>query len=161
MRYMTTKREDFGLVSNDSKLYAIGGYNGQITNSVEAYDIKTNTWKLVSSMNLLRYKFDAVLANNHIYVCGGYNGEILKSCEYYSDISNKWYFTKPMTIERDSLALVSHDGLIYAMGGYNENGYLNSMEMFDTTTVHWTFKANMTSTRGNFGSASFMGKIYI
>ncbi|XP_054160738.1 kelch-like protein 18 [Oppia nitens] len=160
---MSTIRRDFGLVSLNSILYAMGGWNnGGVLNSVETYDTQTNRWKSVSSMNILRDYFDAAVISNTIYVCGGYNDNYFKSCEYYSQNIDKWYLTTPMSIERQSLGLVSlGEGFLYAIGGVNRNGYLNSMEMFDTKTKQWIPKASMIYKRGHYGSASFMDKIYV
>ncbi|XP_054160939.1 kelch-like protein 17 [Oppia nitens] len=159
---MSTTRSDFGLVSLDSKLYAMGGYNSKARdNSVETYDTQTNTWKSVSSMNILRNEFDSAVISNTIYVCGGGNDKYFKSCEYYSLNINKWHLTTPMNVERCGLGLVSHEGFLYAIGGRNGNGYLNSMEMFDTKTKRWIPKGNMEYQRVFFGSVSFTGKIYV
>ncbi|XP_054160938.1 uncharacterized protein LOC128958993 [Oppia nitens] len=161
---MSIIREDFGLVSMDSKLYAIGGYDSKSrVNSLEVYDTQTNTWKLVSSMNLLRNELDSAIVNNTIYVCGGLGDyKIFKSCEYYSPNIDKWQSTTAMNVERYGLGLVSiGDRFLYAIGGRNGNGYLNSMEMFDTKSKQWIPKENMIYQRQDFGSVSFMGKIYV
>ncbi|XP_054160926.1 kelch-like protein 18 [Oppia nitens] len=159
---MSTTRQSFGLVSMDSRLYAIGGYNSTTIETVETYDFHTNIWDGISSMNLPRYAFGSAVVNNKIYVCGGYNDEILKSCEYYSTNTDEWYFITPMGSERSEFELVSiGEGFLYAIGGYNRNGYLNSMNRFDIKSKQWTRKANMISKRSKFGSVSFMGKIYV
>ncbi|XP_054159794.1 kelch-like protein 17 [Oppia nitens] len=159
---MSTERVSYGLITYDSKLYAMGGYNihGRL-NSAETYDTQTNTWKSVASMIIIRDQFDAALMNNSIYACGGINVNVFKFCEYYS-FNDQWYEMVSMNTERRGLALVAHEGLLYAIGGYNDkNGYLNSVERYDTYSNKWTEIKPMLKTRYMFGSASFMGNIYV
>ncbi|XP_054161302.1 kelch-like protein diablo [Oppia nitens] len=67
-----------------------------------------------------------------------------------------------MSQERHGLSLVAHNGFIYAIGGIiKDNSILNTMERYDTKTQQWQPMANMTNNRCYFGSASFMGKIYV
>ncbi|XP_054158201.1 kelch-like protein 17 [Oppia nitens] len=158
---MSTKRQVFSLISIDSKLYAIGGWDGNYLNSVETYDTQTNQWKPIASMNQLRGYNDATVIDNTIYICGGRNNNISKSCEYYLPNTDEWSFTTPMIEERYGLALVSHDGLMYAIGGKSGNEIVDTMERLDTTTQQWQPMKHMRYPRYLFGSASFMGKIYV
>ena len=51
-------------------LYAIGGYdqNVNVHSSVERYDPQTNSWALVSTMNVPRARLAAVVHNGQLYV---------------------------------------------------------------------------------------------
>ncbi|XP_054161298.1 kelch-like protein 1 [Oppia nitens] len=167
---MSIKRMSFSLISMDSKLYAIGGWNGNYLNSIETYDQQTNQWKSIASMNIIRrfIKFYKVimmlqLIQNHIYVCGGENGNVINFCEYYSLNTNHWSIGQPMSTENHGMAVIADNGFIYTIGGQNKNGgnYLNSIERYDTITQQWQPMANMRYTRCYFGSASFMDKIYV
>ncbi|XP_054161294.1 kelch-like protein diablo [Oppia nitens] len=162
---MSTPRDDFSLVSIDSKLYAIGGSNnGKHFNSVETYDQQTNQWKSIASMNIIRHYHDAAVLDNTIYVCGGDNGSTdLKSCEYYYKAIDEWHFATAMSTIRRGLALVAHDGYLYAIWGKNGlfGEYVNTMERYDTVSQQWQPMGNMKYTRGYFGSASFLDKIYV
>ncbi|XP_054158233.1 kelch-like protein diablo [Oppia nitens] len=154
---------DLSLISYDSKLYAIGGQNNIIgnLNTVETYDLQTNQWKTIAPMNIIRHYHDATIIQNTIYVCGGENGNYFKSCEYYSPNTDKWHFAKPMSQERCGLALVAYEGFIYAIGGQNGNDSYNSMERYNTKTQQWQPMGNLRYSRSFFGSAIFMGKIYV
>ncbi|XP_054158203.1 uncharacterized protein LOC128956511 [Oppia nitens] len=158
---LTTKRDFFSLISYDSKLYAIGGYNGKTLNSIETYDTLTNKWQSIAPMNIIRYGHDATVIQNTIYVCGGQNGNVFKSCEYYSLTTNEWHFAQPMDTDRRNLELVANDGFIYAIGGHNGKEYLNTMERYDIKTQQWQPMGNMRYARAYFGSALFMGKLYV
>ncbi|XP_054161306.1 kelch-like protein 5, partial [Oppia nitens] len=158
---LTTKRDLFSLISYDSKLYAIGGYNGKTLNSIETYDTLTNKWQSIAPMNIIRHQHDATVIQNTIYVCGGLNGNVFKTCEYYSLTTNEWHFAQPMATERRCLELVANDGFIYAIGGHNGKEYLNTMERYDIKTQQWQPMGYMRYARGYFGSALFMGKLYV
>ncbi|XP_054167851.1 kelch-like protein 3 [Oppia nitens] len=169
IKSMSTPRYEYRLVSNKNQLYAIGGYGGtKYLNTVETYNQQTNQWQSLASLRITRSNIGAALINDTIYVCGGENeislkDRLLKSCEYYSaNIMDNWYLTQQMLTERESLELVAHsDGYLYAIGGYSNTGTESTMDRYDTQTRQWTQMAPMQSSRYNFGSVSFMGKIYV
>jgi hypothetical protein len=74
-----------------NKLYVIGGYNqdGEGVSDVECYDVTTNTWSNVGSLNTPRWFHTSVNYNNKIYVLGGKiaNSVVLDSIEMVDGIT--------------------------------------------------------------------------
>ena len=69
-----------------------GGYDrGECLDSVEAFDLKTNTWTTMHPMREPRGRFDVTQLDGKLYACGGCNGtNELKSVECYDQIEQKW-----------------------------------------------------------------------
>lgn len=87
---MVQNRKLFALVPLYNKLFAIGGYNSAIgsLHSVEAYDMCSNKWEHISSMNEFRSSHGCAVHNNHIYVIGG-DDEC--TVEYYDSFLDHWF----------------------------------------------------------------------
>lgn len=90
-------------------LYILGGYNGkEYLNTVQRYellstntcrfDINTNKWTTLRSMNTNRGTFAALVSPNcnYIYVIGGFNGAPLDHVERYDVMHNSWEYLAPM-----------------------------------------------------------------
>ncbi len=80
-------------------VYILGGYNGeQYVSDVHRYDVLSQQWKSMASMNTGRGTFVAMnSANyNYIYAIGGFNGKPLEHVERYDAMSNTWEYLSPM-----------------------------------------------------------------
>ncbi|XP_078492912.1 kelch-like protein 4, partial [Ciona intestinalis] len=58
--------------------------------SAERFNIRTNTWTNVGSLNHERDGSCACVVNGKIYVIGGYDGDASKSIEAYDATINEW-----------------------------------------------------------------------
>lgn len=84
---MLTARD--GLISQvvNSKIYAIGGFNGTPLSTVEVYDPVANTWSSISSnysMPTPRNQFASEVVNGIIYAIGGYGTTSLSTVEAFT-----------------------------------------------------------------------------
>jgi len=81
-----------GVVALGNHIYAVGGYDGnEQLNSVERYNVMTNTWKEVARMRHRRSALTVTVFNNMIYAIGGYDGaEFLSSIECFDELRNEW-----------------------------------------------------------------------
>ncbi|MDP5274625.1 Kelch repeat-containing protein [Chengkuizengella axinellae] len=69
-------RSGIGTVLLDGKIYAIGGESADgLFNTVEVYDISTNTWSYISPMNNGRIGLSSTVVNGEIFAIGGYNDQ--------------------------------------------------------------------------------------
>jgi hypothetical protein len=76
---MPTARRLLATVTGlDGRIYAIGGFNGNILDTAEAYDAATNTWSTVAPMRIARAGLAAAAGpDGRIYAIGGsYNGSL-------------------------------------------------------------------------------------
>lgn len=158
---MPTARFGLGAAEVDGKIYAIGGWNFNVSgwelNTVEAYDPVTNTWASKASMIERRYACAVVELNGKIYAIGGY---IENSIEVYDPLTNTWTAKASMPTARYALAAGAVDGKIYAIGGYDGNKVLNTVEAYDPSTNTWSTKASMPTARNYLGVTVINGKIY-
>ncbi|XP_077294961.1 uncharacterized protein LOC143917355 [Arctopsyche grandis] len=127
------------LVGNS--IFIIGGTNeeNQVLDTIEQWDIKTNTSKILNKkMNLKRHSHAAVVKDGDIYVIGGHDGKnVIQEVEFYSTTTNKWNGANSMNWNRMKLAAVGVENYIYAIGGSNGSQDLNSVERFNTENKIW------------------------
>ena len=69
---MNQPRQDFGSAAIGDKLYAIGGFQDNVLNSVEVYDLNTRKWSEAASLNEARRGFACLkVSDSQIAVIGG------------------------------------------------------------------------------------------
>jgi kelch-like protein 18 len=95
---MLTKRCRLGVAALNGKLYAAGGYDGNIfLKSVEFYDPVYNKWSYVAPMNIKRSRVALVSNCGKLYAIGGYDGvSNLNSVEVFDPAKNVWTFAAHM-----------------------------------------------------------------
>ncbi len=66
-------------------LYVLGGYcDGKAVDTVQSFNISTQAWSTVPSMQERRVNPGVAMRGNQIAVCGGYNGsQYLATCEQF------------------------------------------------------------------------------
>lgn len=88
------KRKNFGLVYFNKNLFAIGGFvQGQLSNSCERYDIRSNEWVPIASMErAVQEPTLCVYGNRYIYRFFGFNSKnsIEQAIERFDAIRNRW-----------------------------------------------------------------------
>ena len=98
----------------------------QYLNSVERYDVETDQWISISSINQTRSYHAAVSIGESILVIGGWNGNHpLKSVEMYDTRSNKWMEITPLNTTRYYLAASVCGNSIFAIEGKKINSVSN------------------------------------
>lgn len=85
-------------------MHDLGGYDrGDCLNSVEAFDLRSNTWSPMKPMHVARGRFAAARLEDKLYACGGSNGHAeLSSAERYDPVTERWTVLPPMMIKRSS-----------------------------------------------------------
>ena len=183
---MPTARSLLSTSVVNGKIYAIGGWDGQILAPVEEYDPATDTWIEKAPMPATRDHLSSNVVNGKIYAIGGYSsGGTVSPVEIYDPVTDEWIigsassiveiydpvtdtWTKgaDMPTPRVSLSTSLVNGKIYAIGG---GVYVGSalraispapVEEYDPTTDTWTEKADMPTARSDLGSSVVNGKIY-
>ena len=68
---MLEYRSSVGVGILDGFLYAVGGYNGQLTvNTVERYDPRTAEWQMITEMSTERSMLGVASLNGELYAVG-------------------------------------------------------------------------------------------
>ena len=110
----------------DSKLYAVGGYDGDSHSSVERYDPALDAWEAVAPMGEERSRPGLAVLDGKLYAVGGYNHDdgYLSSVERYDPAANSWEAVAPMGTARGEHGVAVLDGKLYAVGGNDDDGWL-------------------------------------
>ena len=120
-------------IKSSDILFAVGGWcNGDAINMVEKYNIKTNEWKQVASMNKRRCGVGIAVLNNFLFAIGGHDGSsYLNSVERYDPVTDVWSCTvAPTSTCRTSVGVAVLDDKIYAVGGQDGISCLNVVEWY-------------------------------
>ncbi len=162
---MPTSRGSLAAVSVNEIIYAIGGWQSQLT-TVEAYDPFTNSWATKAAMPTARYYLSASSLNGIIYVVGGYTGAggiTYSTVEAYNPATDTWTTKTALTTARSALTTAAVNGKLYAIGGSGALPYpdLSSVEEYDPVSNAWTAKAAMPTARTSIASAVVNGIIYV
>jgi N-acetylneuraminic acid mutarotase len=162
---MPTPRTEVTAAILEDNIYIIGGFDesGQVTDIVEAYNVKNNTWTIAAPLPEPLHHTAATSYNGKIYVVGGYTTPWSPSNKLfiYDPIQNKWQEGKPMPTARGALNAVFVDGTLYAVGGFSSNSPVNTNEAYDPSTDTWTTKEPMPTTRHHAASSVVDGKLYV
>lgn len=142
----TTAPQDCAAVPLGSSIYFIGGQvHYEACSTVQRYDINTQSWEAVSSMQERRYYHSAINYRDRcIYVFGGIEGvgrinRFYKSTvERYGPQLDTWSYVASMQQpRRNGLACVSGDK-IFLMGGESaECACAPKCEVYDAITDVW------------------------
>lgn len=143
-------------------LYAVGGMDSSKgATSIEKYDLRTNTWTQIASMNGRRLQFGVAVIEDKLYVVGGRDGlKTLNTVESYDSKKKVWQPMPAMATHRHGLGVAVFEGPMYAVGGHDGWSYLNTVERWDPQAHQWSFVAPMTTARSTVGVAILANKLY-
>jgi len=150
------------VVGPDHRVYAIGGWDGQSAlSSVEAYDVRGNSWSTCANLPLSVAEESAVVVRHHIVVIGGDNASGGQSFGTLFVLNNHgWVGGASMPTPRGALGVaVGPAGRIYAIGGYSA-GYLATVEVYDPQTNRWSSGPTLPMAVAQPEVTSVGGRIY-
>ncbi len=125
------------LFIHDNDLYALGGFGGNLLDSVERLrlDQPGSGWRLLEErLTMPRYVNGVKRLGDFVYVLGGHaasGGQGLREVEMAALGRGelRWRGTSPMKQGRYGLAVTTFAGRLYALGGLSGLEYLSSVEM--------------------------------
>jgi len=153
----------------DGRIVVLGGGTGcffghppcGVTNAVNAYDPRANTWIALAPMSSPRDNFAAIVLSGQIYAIGGWDGsQNLSSVEVYSPTTNSWSVAPSLPRAEQAMgAAAGPDGRIYVAGGgvAGADGRLitayNTLFIFDGAT--WRTGPPLPNALVNLGVTQF------
>jgi hypothetical protein len=137
-----------------TKIYQLGGLPdgassfGQMTNTLQIYDINTNVWTLGSpalvatgSSGMDSYQ-DSI-----VYAIGGMGttGNPINNVQLYNTVSNTWRAATPLPVARaNGWVVIKSDTIYYGCGvgpttaTYNNTIYVGKISATDRSVITWT-----------------------
>ncbi|MBI4027689.1 MAG: HYR domain-containing protein, partial [Verrucomicrobia bacterium] len=174
LRSLPTGRGGLGAAVVGDKIYVIGGrqggapFSGAPLNTVEIYDIATDTWSTGAPMPTARGDVYSVAAiGTKIYVAGGnlgfFSSTSLDVLEIYDTVSNTWTTGPSMPTARSNATAASCGGKFHVIGGLNQmfSSPFSTNEAFDPVSGTWATEASMPTPRSELGSAVIGNVIYV
>ena len=157
----------------DDGIFVIGGRQstngpcsgGPYLQTVEKYDIDTNTWSPVAQLPTPRSDLAAVAHGGKIFIFGGCSSTgVTGEVDMYDPQTNTWTTTglMPMSTARASFVAGHSGGKVYAIGGTIDGVSLsNANEVYDIASNSWSNNTAMTAARQEAGVNSHGGRIYV
>lgn len=162
LRPMRRLRLEFACVAHSRGLYVFGGHTEQYTilDSVECYDVQSNTWEELQPLSTPTDSLAAVSHGNKIYLSGGVSGQDRSSKANflsYDPVTRRYEVKPSMSYPRRLHDMIAHDTKIYALGGITrQNIPLHGqipIESFDMVSNQWTI---LSSTLGGRSIGHYM-----
>jgi len=131
LAHMKVDRYALGVVAENGKIYAMGGYTGggPYLDTNEEYDPQTNTWTNKTSMPYPMGWFGITVHNGKIYCISGENG----STYAYTPLYDIWEEKAPLPNPRDGITAQTIKDKIYVIGGQS-----NIVDVYDPLTDMWS-----------------------
>lgn len=128
-------------------LYTFGGYDEflhRVSQSINAYDIKTNTWHKVGKFPQSVSANCIAVSGNLIFVVGNYDDETFLG--YFDTNTQKFTQLKSNMEGRRAAGAAIIDNKLYVFGGtskfHSEIGGMNSVQVADISTLVSTYSAS-------------------
>ena len=106
---MIERRCSHSVVAHLNNIYLIGGNNGTLTlNSAEVFNIVTQQFSLMKSMEVPRFWFAAAISGEKIYCFGGSNDKgCLNLVQSFNLITEEWKKEKNLPEKKSGFAAVT------------------------------------------------------
>ncbi|MGD1836431.1 MAG: Kelch repeat-containing protein [Nitrososphaeraceae archaeon] len=162
---MEIPRTEVSATMLDNKIYVIGGFDkfGNVVDTVERYDINSDSWTTVSPLPLPLHHTASATFNGSIYVIGGYTNNWIPTNNLFvfDPEQNLWIEETAMPTERGALNAEFINGTLYAIGGEGNGVIMGTNESYDPITQSWSIKSPMPTPRNHAASAVIDGSIYV
>jgi N-acetylneuraminic acid mutarotase len=168
---LPTNRWAHRSVYHDGKIYVIGGsekINPSIVPYNEAYNVETEEWAVLTSMDNARAGLTVETLNDNIYVIGGVSSYEDQSSDIkeYDIKTDTWTSISAMPEPRFNHISETIEGNIYISGGLSvsksgKHPGLTSSLIYDPVSDHWDTIADLNHERHLARSCIFDGKIYV
>jgi len=160
-------RQEHGVVAAAGEVYVIGGYNPNVTDSVQAYDPAKDKWRDVKSFPVKMNHGNAGAINDKIYVAGYYiNGGMSTATTdaySYDPKSDAWTQISPLPTgsQRAASCVAVDAGLMYVVGGANGGKSVADAARYDPATDSWEKLPVLPERREHCSAGFIKGVLYV
>ncbi|PCI29174.1 MAG: hypothetical protein COB67_04570 [SAR324 cluster bacterium] len=141
--------------------YIIGGWNVDFLDSVDAYDLKRDSWTPKAPLKIARNHHRSFVYQDKIYVVGGHNKEFpdgIATVEVYDPQFDSWTKASAMPTPRFNFSGNMYNGKFYTFGG---KGGVKKVEVYDPLTDTWEKKSDMPVGRFRHTGSLVADKFYL
>lgn len=158
-------RSEMAVAELGGKIYVIAGLTPErvISDVVQVYDSRTNTWAYGTPLPMPMHHTAAVPVDGLLYVVGGETGAgapvFLDTVYVYDPATETWSARAPMPTGRSASGVAVIDGKIYVAGGRPPHGH--DFAVYDPRTDAWTALPDLPTQRNHVTAGAIGGKLYI
>ncbi len=158
-----------GVAALDGKLYAVGGFVGDIHRQAQSdafvYDPATDKWSELPSLPAPRGSVGIVALNGKIHAIGGRDPQdrVQATHEIFDPVKQAWTSAAPLPVARDHLSAVVAGGKIHVIGGRTED--LNKVtayhDVYDVDSNTWKQAPPMPTPRSAMAATLYKNMIVV
>nr|PZN13951.1 MAG: hypothetical protein DIU78_26735 [Pseudomonadota bacterium] len=164
---LPSTRQEHSVVALRGEVYVIAGFaGGSVTDSIDAYDPVSKTWRHVGEVPEPAQHLNAAVVNDKLYIAGYYYGSSFSQTrpnvyEYDPDTGD-WTRKRdmPMGTDRASACVAVLDGKIYLFAGARGNTVADS-SYYDVAADEWHELPPLPEPREHCAAAAIDGKLYV
>ncbi|HET7541219.1 MAG TPA: kelch repeat-containing protein [Polyangiaceae bacterium] len=160
-------RQEHAVAAAAGEVYVIGGYNPNVTDSVQAYDPSTEKWRDVKSFPVKMNHGNAGSINDKIYVAGYYiNGTMSTATTdayVYDPKADTWtkISSLPTGSERAASCVAVDASSMYVIGGANNGKSVNNAARYDPVANTWEQLPVLPERREHCSAGFIKGVLYV
>ena len=158
-----------GLAALDGKIYAIGGFLGDVHQEAQAdafvYDPATNQWSTLPSLPAPRGSVGTVALNGKIHAIGGRDpkDQVQATHEVFDPVKRAWTTAAPLPVARDHLSALAVNGKIHVIGG--RTGDYTAVtayhDVYDPATDTWSKAPPLPTPRSSMAATLYKNMIVV
>lgn len=155
-------RGEFASVSYSGKIYNWGGVAPAASNTMDIYNISTDSWSTGATGGTARWGNSAVTYNGKIYYLGGNDDfSALDTINIYDIATNSWSGGAAGGTPRMWHSSAVSGGKIYSWGGVDDSFTpLDSIDIYNIGTNSWSTGLAGGTARFSHSSVAYNGNIY-
>jgi N-acetylneuraminic acid mutarotase len=167
---LNVERGFFNAVAFNDKIYAIGGRNSVMLDSIEEYDFATDTWTIIDSLpftdggglNAAVLPGPGYLESNYIIIAGGGWTSYRNECYAYNPVTGDFLDYAPLNTGRRTFGMAATPGAFFVAGGWNGQ-YLASTEKIDCIPLEgeWIETGNLNHAISRPAMAAVGNDVYL
>ncbi|HEY3253360.1 MAG TPA: kelch repeat-containing protein [Polyangiaceae bacterium] len=160
-------RQEHSVAAAAGEVYVIGGYNPNVTDSVQAYDPAQDKWRDVQSFPVKMNHGNATGINDHLYVAGYYiNGTMSTATTdayAYDPKADAWTKISPLPAgtQRAASCVAVDAGLMYVVGGADNGKSVDDAARYDPVANTWEELPVLPERREHCTAGFIKGVLYI
>jgi N-acetylneuraminic acid mutarotase len=160
-------RQEHCVAAAKGKVYVLGGYAPQVTDSVLAYDPATKAWTDAQSFPEPMNHCQVGVINDVMYVAGYYiNGTMSTATDKaysYDPDADEWVSISPLPSGTDRAAgcVAVTDGLMYVVGGAHDGTSVDDVARYDPVSDSWETLPNLPERREHCAAGAIDGIVYV